>query len=91
MEVTWTKAALADLVRLHRFLASADQQSAARTTQSLAAAPMRLIQHPRIGERLDEFKDNEIRRIVIGRYEMRYEVRPDRITILRLWHTREDR
>jgi plasmid stabilization system protein ParE len=89
--VTWTKAALADLVHLHSFLASADRQSAARTTQSLAAAPARLIRHPRIGERLDEFTDNEVRRIVIGRYEMRYEVRPNRITILRLWHTREDR
>ncbi len=91
MEMGWTRAALADLVRLHRFLASVDQRSAAKTVRTLTALPSRLAEHPRIGERLGEFTDNEVRRIVVGHYEMRYAIHQGRITILRLWHAREDR
>lgn len=51
---------------------------------------MRLVEQPRIGERLDEFEAREVRRILVGKYEMRYEIRETTIYILRLWHTRED-
>ncbi len=33
----------------------------------------------------------EIRRLLIGDYEMHYEVRPDEIWIARIFHTLEDR
>ena len=33
----------------------------------------------------------EVRRILVGHYEMRYEIRGSEIYILRLWHRREDR
>ncbi|MGZ8160407.1 MAG: type II toxin-antitoxin system RelE/ParE family toxin [Methylobacter sp.] len=33
----------------------------------------------------------EVRRILVGRYEMRYEIQDSTAYILRLWHTREDR
>jgi hypothetical protein len=29
--------------------------------------------------------------LVVGQYELRYEIAEDTIFILRLWHTREDR
>jgi len=29
--------------------------------------------------------------IILGRYEMRYEITQDAIIILRIWHAREDR
>jgi hypothetical protein len=45
----------------------------------------------RIGEKLEEFDPREVRRIVIGRYEMRYEIQESVISVLRIWHTREDR
>jgi plasmid stabilization system protein ParE len=57
----------------------------------LTAAPLRLIDQPRIGERLYEFDPREVRRILVGKYEMRYEIQDSTIFILRLWHTREDR
>ena len=31
------------------------------------------------------------RRILVGRYEMRYEIQESRLYILRIWHTREHR
>ena len=91
MELKWTSKALSDLVRLYEFLASVDIQAAAQTVQALSAAPHGLLNHPRIGEKLEEFEPREVRRILVGRYEMRYEIQASIIYVLRLWHTREDR
>ena len=91
MEIKWTSKALSDLVRLYEFLAPVDAQAAAQTVNSLAAAPQSLLRHPRIGEKLEEFEPREVRRILVGRYEMRYEIQASVIYVLRLWHTRENR
>lgn len=91
MEIKWTGKALSDLTRLHAFLEPVNKVAAAHVVQALVAAPARLIVHPRLGERLEEFEPREVRRIVVGNYEMRYEIARSTVFILRLWHTREDR
>jgi plasmid stabilization system protein ParE len=91
MKLKWTSKALSDLVRLYEFLTPINKLAAARTVQFLSAAPDRLLEHPRIGERLDEFDPREVRRILAGQYEIRYEIQRSNIYVLRLWHTREDR
>ncbi|ACE94582.1 toxin-antitoxin system toxin RelE/ParE family protein (plasmid) [Rhizobium phaseoli] len=91
MEIKWTSKAVSDIARLYDFLSPIDRRAAARTVQALAAAPARLIEQPRLGERLEEFDPQEVRRILVGRYEMRYEIQQSTIYVLRLWHTREDR
>ncbi|RME41724.1 MAG: type II toxin-antitoxin system RelE/ParE family toxin [Deltaproteobacteria bacterium] len=91
MELKWTSKALSDLARLHEFLAPVDKTAAARTVQMLTAAPARLLPNPRIGEKLEEFEPRDVRRILVGRYEMRYEIQQSTIYVLRLWHTREER
>jgi plasmid stabilization system protein ParE len=91
MELKWTGKALSDLARLHDFLAPASRSAAARTVQSLTAAPVRLLEQPRIGEKLEEFDPREVRRLQVGRYEIRYEIQESTLFVLRLWHTREDR
>jgi plasmid stabilization system protein ParE len=91
MNLKWTGKALSDLARLYEFLAPVNRSAAARTVRSLTTAPTRLLEQPRIGEQLDEFKPREVRRILVGRYEMRYEIEASTIYVLRLWHTREDR
>lgn len=91
MEIKWTAKALSDLTRLHAFLASVNETAAAQVVQALVAAPARLAVHPRLGERLEEFEPREVRRIVVGSYEMRYEIARSTVFILRLWHAREDR
>ena len=50
-----------------------------------------LLTNPRIGEQLFEFEPREVRRLLVGQYEMRYEIQESTIYMLRLWHTREDR
>ncbi len=82
---------MSDLVRLHEFLVPINRKAAAQTVQSLAAAPTRLIEQARIGEKLEEFEPRDVRRLLIGRYEMRYEIRQSDLYILRIWHTRENR
>ena len=91
MELKWTGKALSDLARLYEFLAPMSQSAAARTVQSLTVAPAKLLANPRIGERLEEFEPREVRRILVGHYEMRYEIQASIIHVLRLWHTREER
>lgn len=91
MQLKWTSKAVSDLARLYEFLAPINRRAAARTVQSLVAAPVRFLEHPRIGEKLEEFAPRDVRRILIGHYEMRYEVRDATIFVLRNWHTREER
>lgn len=91
MKLKWASKALSDLARLYEFLAPANKEAAARTVQSLTAAPTSLLANPRIGEKLDEFEPREVRRILVGHYEMRYEIQESTLYVLRLWHTREDR
>lgn len=57
----------------------------------ILAGVRRLAAHPRLGTRLTEFDPREVRRLVIGDYEVRYELRDDKLLILRVWHAREDR
>lgn len=91
MTIQWTSKALSDLVRLYEFLAVKNKEAAARTVQLLSTVPDRLLEQARIGEKLEEFDPREVRRIIAGSYEMRYEIEVDVIYVLRIWHTREDR
>jgi plasmid stabilization system protein ParE len=91
MKLQWTSKALADLVRVHEFLAVLNKPAATRMLKSLLAAPAGLVANPRIGEKLDEFQPKEVRRILVGHYEMRYEIAGSTLYILRVWHTREKR
>jgi plasmid stabilization system protein ParE len=91
MNVKWTNKAAADLVRLHGHLRARAPEAAARIASQLAHAPDRLQDHPKIGERLDAYAPREVRRIVVGSCELRYEIADSTIFILRIWHCRENR
>ncbi|RTZ41680.1 type II toxin-antitoxin system RelE/ParE family toxin [Candidimonas sp. SYP-B2681] len=91
MELKWTNKALSDLVRLYEFLALVNKGAATRAMQALTKAPTILLTNPRIGEQLFQFEPREVRRILVGQYEIRYEIQAQTIYILRVWHTRETR
>lgn len=91
MELKWTSRALSDLARLFDFLAVVNRQAAARTVQSLSQAPTSLLTNLRLGERVEEFEPRDVRRLLVGRYEMRYEIQESTSYILRLWRVREAR
>lgn len=91
MKLKWTGKALSDLERLYEFLAVVNKPAAARAVQKLTKAPSILLGNPRIGEQLFMFDSREVRRILVGEYEIRYELQDSFIYVLRIWHTREDR
>ena len=91
MMLRWTGKAQSDLERLHAFLAHVSTHAAAQTVSAVVAGIAKLPAQLRIGQKLDQFSPMEVRRVSIGDYEVRYAVERDVVTILRLWHTREDR
>ena len=91
MELKWTSKAVSDLKRLHDFLAQVNRPAASKTVQLLAAAPSRLIDLPRLGEKLEEFAPREVRSLFVSRYEIRYEIQNSKIFVLRIWHSRQSR
>ena len=86
-----TLEALADLARLYEFLAPMNKPAVAQAVQALTRAPSILLSNSRIGEQLFQFEPREVRRILVGEYEVRYEIQDSTIYVLRLWHSREDR
>jgi plasmid stabilization system protein ParE len=82
MQLKWTSKALSGLVRLYEFLSQKDKLAAARVVQTLTKASKILPSSPRIGERLFEFEPREVRRFLVGHYEMRYEIQESTIFFL---------
>lgn len=91
MALTWTTSARSDLVRLYEFLQAVNVPAAARVVRQLVAGAKRIPAYPRLGVRLAEFEPREVRRALVGDYEIRYEVAGTDIIILRIFHVREDR
>lgn len=91
MALKWTSSAERDLARIHAFLAPLNSAVAAKVIKQLVAGAERLLTYPQLGVSLEEFAPRDVRRVIVGNYELRYEVTENLIYILRLWHTREDR
>lgn len=91
MALKWTVSADRDLVRIHAFLAPVNSLAAAKVIKQLIAGAEQLLTCPQLGVSLEEFAPRDVRRVMVGDYELRYEVTEKLIYILRLWHAREDR
>ncbi len=91
MALRWTTSARADLARLHEFLEPVNPRAAALAVRQLVAGAKRIPARPRLGQRLRGFAGREVRRILIGDYEIRYELAGRDMFVLRIFHTREDR
>ena len=91
MALRWTGKAQSDLARLYEFLRPVNPTAAARVVRQLVAGAKRILSHPRLGLRLPEFDPRDVRRVLIGEYELRYELTDADIFVLRIFHTKEDR
>ena len=91
MALHWSSKGHSDLVRLYEFLRPVNPRAAARVVRQLIAGAKRIPAHPRLGARLPEFSPRDVRRVLVGDYEMRYEVTDTDVFVLRIFHTREDR
>ena len=91
MALRWTSKAHSDLVRLHEFLFAVDARAAAREVRHRMAGAKRISAHLRLGARLTEFAPREVRRVLVGDYEIRYALTDKDLFVLRIFHVREDR
>lgn len=91
MRVLWQPLAIGDVARLHAFLERASPRAAQAAREALKAASRTLSAQPRLGAPLTEFSLCEVRHLIVGDDEMRYEVRMETLHILRIRHCREDR
>ncbi len=91
MRVRWLSISRRDLVRLHAFLKDVSPRSATRMVKMLNAAVKTLPEFPHKGPKLEAFPGRDVRALLVGDYEMRYEIARDELIILRIWHVREDR
>lgn len=90
MRLQWSDNSLADLKRVHAFLEPKSRRAAAQAVANIRTGVRKLLIHPKLGERLDDYP-NETRRLFVGDYEVRYRPMPDVIYVVRIFHTREDR
>lgn len=91
MALRWTRAAYTDLQRIYEFLVPVHPVAAARSARAIVARVRRIPVQPRLGESVPGFGDRDVRRVLVQRYEVRYEIAGSNIYILRIFHTREDR
>lgn len=91
MNLLWSSAARRDLLRLHDFLEGVNPLAAARVARKLGEAVSTLPEFPERGQRIDRYSIENLRSFLVGDYEVRYEVMHDKVVIVRIFHTREDR
>lgn len=91
MHLSWTDEAREDLRRVHYFLALKSPGAASRAVDALIVAPLRLLDQPRAGAIVESMLPQEVRRILVGHYELRYDIVGDVIRVLRIFHMREER
>ena len=91
MALRWTRSAYADLKRIYEFLEPVDRPAAINAVRMIVARVSRMPRQPRLGERVPGFGDREVRRVLVRKYEVRYEIAGTDLYVLRIFHTREDR
>lgn len=91
MQLEWTLLALQDVERLSQFLLVKNPEAARKVIVMLADAPEMLLLHPQLGPADESWSPREVRSLFFGSYEMIYELAGERIIILRIWHTKEER
>ena len=91
MVVKWSASAQRDLARHRAFVAASDRRAAERVVLDLLSGALQLASYPQLGAQLEEFTPRDVRRLIIGDYELRYELRDAGADVVRVWHVREDR
>ena len=82
-------------MRLRAFIAKHNPAAAERVAKRLVQGIERLLQHPRLGRRVtvapDQMAPEEIRDWPVGDDVVRYLITENRIIVLRVWHSKEQR
>jgi plasmid stabilization system protein ParE len=89
VELRFTWRALDDLNRLRAFIVKDNPQAARRMSAALRRSIQRLLEQPHLGRELEE--PTGVRRWVAGAYVVHYLADHRTVTVLRVWHGKEQR
>ena len=86
--IVWSKAALADLCDLVRYIAHDNRVVARRFGDLIVTKVEALETFPRIGRMVPEYRNDRLREIIVAPYRIVYEIDDESmvLSILRVWH-----
>lgn len=91
MRLVYSREALNDLVRLRGFIAQEHPRTARQVAAILIEGINKLRDFPLLGKAAPRAPDSKmVRDLILGKYIVRYLVLGESISILRIWHHRED-
>jgi len=92
MKIIYSQEAIADLIRLRKFIAIKNPQAAQKVAKSIRKGISQLKTFPYLGIEVEQAPNPEmIRDLIIGNYIARYLIHAKQIYILRVWHHKEER
>lgn len=91
MQIVWSSKAMLDLNRVIQFLEPKSLRAAQQRRCDIIEGVEQLLSMPRMGALVESLATHEVRRTLIGDYELRYQISLSHIEVLHIWHTREDR
>lgn len=92
LSLVWSATAREDLIRLRDFIHSHNPRAAKRSSEKILKAARLILDNPAIGIQLEGRQDYElITPFGQNNYILRYQILGQKIVILKIWHSREDR
>lgn len=88
--VKWSDHAKVDLRHIHDFIAEDSKHYAKKVTQDIVDKTLRLSELPRIGKRVPEIGDENIRELHRYSYRILYEIKADHNYVLAVVHKQQD-
>ena len=91
MKLSYSSESINDLIRLKEFIEIKNPQAAQRIASSIKKGIIQLKSFPYLGVKVEQAPNPDIiRDLIIGNYTARYLIRPEEISILRIWHHKEE-
>lgn len=92
-KIRWLPEAIGDVERLYKFLQDKDLKAATKAASCILAGTDRLKKAPQLGVLMDKNAPSRELYVTFGAaaYVIRYRFEDDKVIIIRVWHSREDR
>lgn len=91
MDLVFTDEAIVDLEYIHRFLIEAEVANHQHIVEDIISGADSLLVFPRLGVQVQQADTNDtVRDYYYKNFVLRYLIRTSRISILRVWHQREN-
>lgn len=89
MRVHWTNRAKTRLRLIYEYIAVDSPQSALQVVDRVTARSQQLIELPRSGREVPEYKHKDVRELLEKPYRIIYIIKPDQIDVLTVMHYRQ--